>query len=69
MDLRISREIPCRERFRIQVLGEAFNLMNHVNYTYLNTTWGTGLTPRSTFGSYLAAANPRQIQLGLKLRF
>jgi hypothetical protein len=69
LDLRISREIPYRERFRIQILGEAFNVMNHVNYTFVNTTWGTGLTARSTFGNNLAAANPRQIQLGLKLRF
>jgi hypothetical protein len=69
VNLRISREIPVRESVRFQLLGEAFNLMNHVNYTFVNTTWGTGLAPRSTLGQYLAAADPRQIQLGFKLRF
>ena len=69
VNVRISREIPFREHFRVQILGEAFNLMNHVNYTFVNTTWGTALAPRPTFGQYLAAADPRQIQLGFKLRF
>jgi hypothetical protein len=69
VNVRISRVFPYRERFRIQILGEAFNLMNHVNFTFVNTTWGAALTPRSTFGQYLAAADPRQIQLGLRLRF
>jgi hypothetical protein len=69
VNVRISREVSYRERFRIQILGEAFNLANHVNFTSVNTTWGTALAPRATFGQYLAAADPRQIQLGLKLRF
>ncbi|HLJ17572.1 MAG TPA: TonB-dependent receptor [Bryobacteraceae bacterium] len=69
VDLRFSREIPVRERFRVQLLAEAFNLLNHVNYTGINTTWGTGLTARSTLGQYTAAGDPRQLQFGLKVRF
>ncbi|MEO7143324.1 MAG: TonB-dependent receptor, partial [Bryobacteraceae bacterium] len=69
VDVRLSRQIPVRERLRVQVLAEAFNLLNHVNYTGINTTWGTGLTPRSTFGQYVSAADPRQIQFGLKILF
>ena len=41
VNVRVSREISFRERFRIQLIGEAFNLLNHVNFTNINTTWGT----------------------------
>lgn len=69
VDLRISREIPVLERLRVQVIGESFNLMNHVNYFGINTTWGTAADARSTFGQYTSAGDPRQVQLGLKVRF
>jgi hypothetical protein len=53
----------------VQILGEAFNVQNRVNYSGLNTTWGTASAPRSTFGLYQSAGDPRQIQLGLKFAF
>ncbi|MGH9665515.1 MAG: hypothetical protein ACRD9L_13910, partial [Bryobacteraceae bacterium] len=69
IDLRVSHVIPVREHLRVELLAEAFNLLNHVNYADINTTWGTGLAARSTFGQYTAAGDPRQVQLGLKVRF
>lgn len=69
VDLRLAKRIPIRERYTLQILGEAFNVENRVNYSDVNTTWGTDLAPRSTFGRLQAANDPRQIQLGLKFYF
>jgi hypothetical protein len=68
-DVRLSRIIPIRENVRAELLGEAFNVANHVNFAGVNTTWGTALAPRSTFGQYTSASDPRQVQLGFKLMF
>jgi len=48
---------------------EGFNVLNRVNYSGVNMTWGTALAPRSTFGEYTSANDPRQIQLGIKFEF
>jgi hypothetical protein len=32
VDFRITREIPIHERFKLQLMGEAFNLFNHTNF-------------------------------------
>ena len=69
IDLRLSKRIPVRERYAVEFLAEAFNVLNHVNFTGVNTTWGTALVPRSTFGQYTFAADPRQIQLAVKIFF
>jgi hypothetical protein len=37
-DLRISKKIPVGERYNFELLGEAFNLLNHVNPTAMATT-------------------------------
>jgi hypothetical protein len=38
-DFRISREIPLFERFKLQLMGEAFNLLNHRIITGVNNTY------------------------------
>jgi hypothetical protein len=38
VDLRISREFPIFEKYRFQILGEAFNLVNHRNGLSVATT-------------------------------
>jgi hypothetical protein len=38
VDLRISKTIPITERYSLEVLGEGFNLFNHVNVTTVNTS-------------------------------
>ncbi len=81
-DLRISRAFLFRERVRFELIADAFNLTNHVNYTSLvtqqYTLGGTAATPvltySSSFGQLTAANNtnvlvPRQIQLGARISF
>jgi hypothetical protein len=68
-DLRLSRRIKFTERYGLEVIAEAFNLFNRVNFQLPNGTIGTGATPNATFGQPTAAADPRQIQFGLRLSF
>jgi hypothetical protein len=38
VDFRIMRQFTMRERYHLQVLGEAFNLLNHSNFSSVNGT-------------------------------
>ncbi|MDO8793555.1 MAG: carboxypeptidase regulatory-like domain-containing protein [Vicinamibacterales bacterium] len=84
VDLRISRAFPLPGRAKIEVLGEAFNLFNRVNYTSVNSTFytigGTVAAPTLTYNSatFNAPTNansgtfsprPREVQLGLRFTF
>ena len=44
-------------------------MLNRANYQLPNNTYGTGTQPRPGFGQPTAAADPRQIQLGLRVDF
>jgi len=48
---------------------DGFNVLNHRNNQLPNNIFGTGPTPRLTFGQPTAAGDPRQVQLGLRLSF
>lgn len=69
IDARLSKRIPIRERVKVLVLAEAFNIQNRVNLNDPNLTWGTALERPATLGQYRGAGNPRQVQLGIKLSF
>ncbi len=38
VDFRVTREIPITERFKLQIVGEAFNLFNHTNIQSVAST-------------------------------
>ena len=40
IDIRLERTFPIRERFKLQLMVEAFNLFNTVNVKYYNTSYG-----------------------------
>jgi Carboxypeptidase regulatory-like domain len=68
-DLRISRRFRSTESWGLEVIAEAFNLFNRANMQLPNNVFGTDPLPRASFGQPLAAADPRQIQFGLRLSF
>lgn len=69
LDTRFSKTVTIMDRYKLELLAEAFNFLNHVNVTSVNTvgytlTAGTaaapgtaGLTYNSAFGSTTAANN------------
>lgn len=68
-DARLSRRIHFTERVGIEILAEGFNLFNRANLQLPNATIGTGTTPLVTFRTPTGAADPRQVQIGLRLNY
>ncbi len=64
-DLSLFKEFPIRERVRIELRGEAFNIWNTPQFALPNATIGASnvATISSTVG------NPRQLQVGARLVF
>jgi hypothetical protein len=56
--------ISVRERARLQLRAEAFNLFNRTNYDLPDNFFGS-----PTFGQILSAQSPRRVQFGLKFLF
>ncbi|HET8676733.1 MAG TPA: carboxypeptidase regulatory-like domain-containing protein [Blastocatellia bacterium] len=69
LDLRLSKRFRVTERLAIEAMGESFNTLNHSNFQLPNNTFGSGAAPSASFGRPTAAADPRQIQFGLRLDF
>jgi hypothetical protein len=69
LDLRLSRHFRLTERVDLQLLAEGFNVLNRANFGVPNNTFGSGVTPLPTFGQPTAAFDPRQFQIGIKIRY
>jgi hypothetical protein len=78
LDLRLTRSVPVGD-VKIEVMGEAFNVFNTLNYKSVNNTVGniTGpfrregdpsLSPSQPFG-FTSALDARRIQLGVRATF
>ena len=59
-DLRIAKRIPLGERFALDGMVDAFNLINKFNTSDVNPLWNTQQVPTAAF-------DPRQLQFALKL--
>ena len=59
-DLRISRRIAFGERFALEGIVDAFNLINRFNVADVNPLWDSGQKRTAAF-------DPRQLQFALKL--
>jgi hypothetical protein len=69
LDLRLGRRFSVGGGRQLEALVEAFNVLNRPNYQLPNNTFGPGAAPRPGFGDPTAAADPRQIQFGLRASF
>jgi hypothetical protein len=63
-DVALSREFTMRERYRLQVRGDFFNILNHPN-------WGAPAMSitSGTFGQITSFSSPRIIQMAMKFFF
>ncbi len=64
MDFRLSKMVRLGARRRVEVLAEAFNLFNRVNFNSY-----TSSIQSSLFGRSQSAGDPRQFQLGIRFDF
>jgi hypothetical protein len=69
LDLRLSRRLRFTERLGLEVIAESFNTLNRANLQLPNNTFGAGTAPLPAFRRPNGAADPRQIQFGLRLSF
>lgn len=68
-DLRVLKYFPFGERRRLDLVVEAFNVFNHPNVLTLNSFFGSGLTPLSSFGVPTSFAAPRQVRFSIDFEF
>ena len=71
-DMSLFKNIPVTERWTAQLRVEAYNVFNHTQFTTVNTAAqfsATGAQTNALFGTYTAAANPRQLQIALRVMF
>lgn len=64
VDVTLMKEFPVTERYRVDLRGEFYNLLNHANFELPGHVLGA-----ANFGSVLSARAARAIQLGLRLSF
>ena len=64
VDFSLAKEFNVKERVTLRIQGDAFNALNHANFTTLSLTSTT-----LGFGAATASGPGRQLQLGAKLRF
>jgi hypothetical protein len=60
------------DRVQLEAIIEGFNLTDRVNVITRNGNFGSGAFPTNpspTFGQVTAVAEPRSVQLGLRVRF
>jgi hypothetical protein len=79
MDLRLTRRLSIGDNARIELIGEAFNLFNRLNFRSVNNTVGLISPPFDLKGrrdaspsqplGFTSAFDPRQVQLGARLSF
>ncbi|MFN7923060.1 MAG: TonB-dependent receptor [Bryobacteraceae bacterium] len=63
-DLSLSRSFRFQERYRLEARFEAFNAINHTNYSNPTTNLSS-----ANFGKILGAADPRILQVSMKFHF
>jgi hypothetical protein len=69
LDLRVSRVLLLGPRAKVEAIVEGFNVLNRANLQLPNGVFGPGAIPRANFGRATGAADPRQIQFGLRADF
>jgi hypothetical protein len=75
LDFSVIKETKINERLNVEFRAEAFNIINHANFnspinnSTLFTSAGLGGAAAGTPGKIDVAADPRELQFGLKLAF
>ncbi|MGC2832506.1 MAG: TonB-dependent receptor [Candidatus Acidiferrum sp.] len=66
-DMRVAKRIPVGERIKIDLIADAFNLLNRTNITAVNQLCDPSAGTTCSAGQPTAAYDARQFQFALKL--
>jgi hypothetical protein len=69
IDFRVLKYFPFGKTARLDLVGEAFNLLNRANVAQINPIFGTGLTPLPNFLQPITGVGARRIQFSLDFEF
>ena len=69
LDLRVLKSFNVKPHGKLDLVAEAFNLLNRVNVTQLNTVYGPLATPLPSYGRAVDAAEARRIQFSIDFEF
>ncbi len=72
LSLSLFRRFPIHEKTRLELRVETFNALNHANFDLIHSpnSYTASVTRFSpTFGKIIYAADPRLMQVALKLVF
>jgi hypothetical protein len=68
-DFRVLKYFPFSRSAHLDLVAEAFNLLNHSNVTLINPIFGTATLPQPGFLAPLAGAGARRVQFSVDLEF
>ena len=69
LDLRILKYFAVKPHGKLDLVVEAFNLLNRTNVSQINAVFGPSLTPLRTFGRPIEAGAARQIKFSIDFEF
>ena len=76
LDFAVARKFPIRERLKLEIRGEAFNILNHTNFQAPDTSLtvtansaGRGVFNSPNFGLITASRAARFLQLAVRIEF
>ena len=69
LDLRILKYFNIKPHGKLDLVVEAFNLLNRTNVSQINAVYGPLLTARPSFGRPIEAGIARQIQFSVDFEF
>jgi hypothetical protein len=68
----LFKNVSIRERFRVQIRSEFYNVFNHTQFSSFDATArfdSNGNQVNGQFGQYTGARDPRILQLAVRLQF
>lgn len=69
IDMSLSKRVPVSEYWTLELIGEAYNTLNHANLNRPDAVIGSRENPNSNAGRIIGSRGGRIVQLGLRLSF
>jgi hypothetical protein len=69
LDVRLLKFFNIKPHGELDLVVEAFNVLNRTNVTQVNTVYGPLLTPLRSFGRPIGAGAARQLQFSIDFEF